>query len=204
MLAMEHRKALILNSGYVPIAVKPLRDAIGSLFSQDQDEASTKILCPETYMRFSWHEWEELRPEEGEDFIRGVSKIYRVPEIFWTKSSVFHQDKGVRFSRKEIYKRDKYQCKYCGKHLGAPELTIDHVIPKSQGGPSTWTNCVLACVPCNSKKANRTPEQAGMKLLCVPKKPRFTVVRGDRKQMPKSWDAFISEAYWEVELENDN
>ena len=71
---------------------------------------------------------------------------------------------AVTFSRRNIFKRDRYVCQYCGSQPGSEELTIDHVVPRSQGGVSSWTNCVLACMTCNKRKADRTPEQAGMML----------------------------------------
>ncbi|MGO8753162.1 MAG: HNH endonuclease [Thermoguttaceae bacterium] len=70
----------------------------------------------------------------------------------------------VTFSRRNVFKRDHFTCQYCGSQPGTEELTVDHVIPRAQGGVSSWTNCVLACVACNKRKADRTPEQAGMKL----------------------------------------
>ena len=80
---------------------------------------------------------------------------------------------AVAFSRRNIFKRDRFTCQFCGRQPGSEELTIDHVVPRSRGGTSTWENCVLACVPCNARKANRTPEQAGMKLRRAPVRPAW-------------------------------
>ncbi len=71
---------------------------------------------------------------------------------------------AVSFSRRNLFKRDHWTCQYCGLQPGGDELTIDHMVPRSQGGTSTWENCVLACVTCNKRKADRTPQQAGLKL----------------------------------------
>ena len=109
--------------------------------------------------------------------------------------------RGVRFSRSNLYLRDLFQCQYCGEQPGTEELSIDHVTPRSHGGLTTWENCVLACVKCNTKKANRTPEQANMKLLKVPRKPRINILRCDFKV--KDWETFLGASYWLVELEND-
>ena len=76
-------------------------------------------------------------------------------------------------------------------------------MPRAQGGLTTWENCVLACVECNRKKRDRTPSQAGMKLLSIPKKPDLKFFRFDTVTPLKSWKAFIDSAYWSVELEND-
>ena len=80
------------------------------------------------------------------------------------------------------------------------DLTIDHVVPRSQGGQSTWENCVLACVACNHKKANRTPSQAGMRLRKAPVRPDWNPVYSQHAVRVESWAKFISHAYWDVEL----
>lgn len=92
-------------------------------------------------------------------------------------------------------------CQYCGKQPGSEELTIDHVVPRAQGGQSNWTNCVLACVDCNSRKAARTPAEARMKLRKQPVRPNWKPIYAQRMNRIQSWNKFISEAYWNVELE---
>ena len=85
----------------------------------------------------------------------------RVPEVIVLAEYDRLPTAAVTFSRRNIFKRDHWTCQYCGAQPGSEELTIDHVLPRSQGGISTWENCVLACVACNKRKADRTPEQAG-------------------------------------------
>ena len=108
----------------------------------------------------------------------------------------------VRFSRRNIFERDKQTCQYCGKYFGKPDLTLDHVIPRSKGGRDTWENLVLACVRCNVRKANRTPEEAGMPLLRRPAKPTWLPKLGARTPSGDlmSWQRFLDAAYWDVEL----
>jgi 5-methylcytosine-specific restriction endonuclease McrA len=115
----------------------------------------------------------------------------------------------VNFSRRAIYKRDNNQCQYCGIRPGTELLNIDHVVPRCLGGLTTWENCVIACIECNSKKANKTLEEVKMKLLKKPVKPSFVAVfRSDMHDVPEEWVHFlpedISEAYWTTELINDN
>jgi 5-methylcytosine-specific restriction endonuclease McrA len=93
-------------------------------------------------------------------------------------------------------------CQYCGCRPRSEELTIDHVVPRSQGGKSTWENCVLACVKCNHSKADRTPERAGMKLRTPAKHPSWNPIYSQHATRFKSWAKFISDAYWDVELED--
>ena len=97
-----------------------------------------------------------------------------------------------------MFKRDHYTCQYCGVQPGTEELSIDHVVPRSQGGMSSWENCVLACVACNKRKADRTPEQAGMRLRKRPVRPTWKPLYADHRARIASWAKFISEAYWNV------
>jgi 5-methylcytosine-specific restriction endonuclease McrA len=108
----------------------------------------------------------------------------------------------VAFSRRNVFKRDHYTCQYCNVQPGTEELSIDHVIPRSHGGTSTWENCVLACVACNKRKADRTPQQAGMKLRRPPVHPTWKPLYAAHRVRIASWAKFISEAYWNVELED--
>jgi 5-methylcytosine-specific restriction endonuclease McrA len=89
---------------------------------------------------------------DGEPFIRAVRQHFRVPEVV----TLTHYDKlpvtHVAFSRRNLFKRDGYKCQYCGAHPRPDELTIDHIVPRSRGGESTWENCVLACIECNKRR----------------------------------------------------
>jgi 5-methylcytosine-specific restriction endonuclease McrA len=93
-------------------------------------------------------------------------------------------------------------CQYCGRKPKGDELTIDHVVPRAQGGTSTWENCVLACIRCNHSKADRTPAKAGLKLLNMPKHPNWNPVYSQHSARFKSWAKFVSDAYWDAELED--
>ena len=85
---------------------------------------------------------------------------------------------------------------------GGDELTIDHVVPRAQGGESNWTNCVLACLECNKRKADRTPEQAKVRLRKEPVRPTWKPAYSEHASRMESWSKFISEAYWNAELES--
>jgi 5-methylcytosine-specific restriction endonuclease McrA len=111
----------------------------------------------------------------------------------------------VKLNRRNIYARDGNLCQYCGKTFATKELTLDHVKPRVQGGGNAWTNLVCACVKCNARKGGRTPEQAGMRLIRTPIKPKRNPAISIRLGSPKyeSWKAFLDEAYWTVELSED-
>ena len=168
-----------------------------------QDKA--RVVTPDYgFATFTWDDWSKLRPKEGEDFINAVRNRICIPEIIVLDDYDKSPAHKVKFSRRAIYKRDNYTCQYCGGQPGPGELNVDHVLPRSQGGLTTWENCVLSCIKCNSKKDNKTPEQAHMKLKKKPVKPKFCPFRTERKVRPESWNHFVSEMYWSVEMPNDN
>ena len=108
----------------------------------------------------------------------------------------------VKFNRRNIYARDSSRCQYCGKKFSTTELSLDHIIPRSQGGRTTWENIVCCCVRCNVKKGGRTPEQAHMHLIAKPHKPKRSPVINIRLADERywSWKQFLDNAYWTVEL----
>jgi len=139
--------------------------------------------------------------EEYDREIRSVSFTIKLPSVIRLLRYVRRKKSEVRFSRQNIYARDNYRCQYCGRKLSPDELTYDHVIPRSRGGRTEWTNIVTCCIECNKRKGGRTPEEAGMKLLRPPRKPewlpliRITI---SLKNAPRSWFDYL---YWNIELE---
>ena len=131
------------------------------------------MVDPDDFRLYTWADWAKLAPRDGEPFIRTVRFRLRVPEVLTLTRHDRPRHNAVTFSRRNLFKRDHTTCQYCGVRPGTEELTIDHVIPRSQGGQTTWENCVLACVACNARKANRTPEQAGHEAAQAPGPPRL-------------------------------
>ncbi|HAK59658.1 MAG TPA: HNH endonuclease [Nitrospiraceae bacterium] len=134
--------------------------------------------------------------------IRGISISFRLPSILRLLKVVKIRRAGreVRFSRANIYQRDRYRCQYCGKKHHSEDLTFDHVIPLVQGGDTTWENIVTACLTCNNKKGGRTPREARMRLIRSPGKPKWmpivTITLG-MTSAPLSWRDYL---YWNIEL----
>ena len=161
---------------------------------------SARVVDPKDFQLYTWEDWAKLRPRDGEDHIQAVRFKLRVPEVValreYDRLPVAH----VTFSRRNIFKRDHYACQYCGAQPGSEELTIDHVVPRAQGGVSSWENCVLACMACNKRKADRTPEQAKMRIRKKPVRPAWKPLYADHSMRMESWSKFISEAYWNVTL----
>ena len=139
-------QVLVLNQNYEPMSVTNAKKAIVLIYL-----GKAEIV------------------ERYEEQIRSVSMAMALPSIVRLLRYISVPRKRIILSRKNIIKRDLHRCQYCGKRDGP--ITVDHVVPKYRGGPDTWENLVCACVRCNTKKANRTPHEAGMKLLHVPRKP---------------------------------
>lgn len=109
--------------------------------------------------------------EEYERVVRGVSLVLRLPAVIRLNRYIRRKSALVKFSRQNLYFRDRGRCQYCGGSFEPRELTYDHVIPRSRGGQTEWTNIVTSCLACNLKKGGRTPEEAGMSLIRKPKVP---------------------------------
>ncbi len=200
IMALES-PVLTLNKNWSAIQTRTVKDAIGLVA-----KGSAFIIDPETYERhdlMSWNDVSKAKAKFGDRVIRSSKLELVPPEVIVLNDYDGMAERSVTFSRRNIFKRDRYTCQYCGIQPSDHEdLTIDHVTPKARGGVSSWDNCVLACVDCNRKKADQTLLQSGMKLRKVPKKPTWKVLAkispSDRRE---SWEAFLSKAYWETELE---
>jgi uncharacterized protein with PIN domain len=129
-----------------------------------------------------------------EDYIYWGSGKMQMPATLRLRKNINKYFYHNNFSRKVLVRRDKSRCQYCGTKLSAAQITIDHVIPKSQGGKTSFVNCVTSCQPCNWKKANRTPEQANMPILNVPLHPTFIGPSHESNECDswhEDWDQYI-------------
>ena len=186
---------LVLNRNWQPVNVTTVARALIMLWN-----AKARIVDPQDYQLYDWQDWSQLIPDLNEPCIQAVRYRIRVPEVMTVPSYGRLPSGSVAFSRRNVFKRDHFTCQYCQRQPGAEELTIDHVIPRAQGGETTWQNCVLACVTCNAKKAARTPAEANMRLRKEPAQPSWKPLYAERGHRVESWSKFISEAYWTGEL----
>lgn len=132
--------------------------------------------------------------ENYDEQVRSPSTSIPMPAVVRLRKPVHGTKKGVKFSRTNVMTRDKFTCQYCGARLPMSQLNYDHVVPRRLGGKTVWENIVTACYPCNARKAGRTPEMAGMRLLRRPFRPRSlpvsTVVLANR-QVPEPWVPYV-------------
>jgi 5-methylcytosine-specific restriction endonuclease McrA len=173
-------QTLLLSQGYEPIKVVSWQRALTLLFLR-------KVEVIEEYDRD----------------VKTTSLVIKIPAVIRLLKAFRRHKKPVKFSRINIYGRDKFTCQYCGVKKKIGELTYDHVVPRSKGGKTTWTNIATCCQLCNRKKANRTPDEAGMRLLATPVQPTATpvlVVAMSRESAPDAWRDYM---YWTSELDQD-
>jgi 5-methylcytosine-specific restriction endonuclease McrA len=166
-------RTLVLDQGYLPVNVVSWQRAM-SYIARD-------------------------RAAVLEEYDALVHNGVQMPAVVRLSRPVARHTQRVKFSRANVLARDRWRCQYCGQRFRGDELTYEHVVPRSQGGQTTWENIVMACVDCNRRKGNRTPAQAEMKLLRPPARPSW-VPRYNRRlqtrEVPVEW-----REYWTVELE---
>lgn len=192
---------LVLNKQYQAIHLTTVRRAFVQLY-----EGVAKAIDRQ-YRTFDFESWAELsRSASDDDEYLGTPRFrLKVPRVVLLVDYALLPKSRVRFSRLNIYARDGNRCQYCQKQLPRSELNLDHVNPRTLGGLTTWENVVCSCIPCNLKKGGRTPEQAGMRLMKKPVRPRWTPAFRAPVRFYEDWRPFLSVAdmaYWNVELEH--
>lgn len=197
MVRILQRPTLILNRNWEPVNVATVARALVLLWNE-----AVRVVDPDTFQLYTWADWSRLAAREGGGFIQAVKLRLRVPEVIVLAEYDRLPSAAVSFSRRNVFKRDHWTCQYCGLQPGGEELTIDHVVPRSQGGTSTWDNCVLSCIDCNKRKADRTPQQAAMKLRKAPVRPTWKPLYARHTIRIESWSKFVSETYWNVPLQS--
>ena len=165
-------QTLVLSQGYEPIKVVSWQRAITLL-------TLGKV---------------EIVEEYDEVHIRSRFLVMKMPAVVRLIQAFKRRKKPVKFSRINIYGRDKYRCQYCSAKISMEIATYDHVVPRGQGGKTTWANIVTCCYDCNAAKGNRTPEQARMKLRMKPVQPRAVPIQALRlrsTQAPDQWRDYL-------------
>lgn len=161
---------LTLNYNWQPITFMSVQTAI-CIAMRDQAD----IVDPANYIPVTFEDWSTFGRDllRDHDWIKTASSEIAAPQIIVLKKYGKRPPRRVGFNRPNLAKRDDYVCQYCGEKLSLTKVTVDHVLPRSRGGPNKWENVVAACADCNSRKADRTPKEAGMRLRKQPSTPTW-------------------------------
>ena len=191
-------QVLVLNKSWVAVNVASVRRAVSLLY-----QGLARAVHPSDYSLYNFDDWCDLSAiEKSGRFISTPVLSIRVPEVILLVGFNGFFRREVRFSRRNIFERDKNTCQYCGRRFAKTELSIDHVIPQSRGGRDTWENLALACLKCNVRKGDKSPREARMPLIRKPVKPFWLPTLGARLPSHEltSWQRFVDAAYWDAEL----
>lgn len=193
---------LVLNRQFYAIHITSWRRALSLLYL---DHAQ---VVDEEYRTYSFEGWRQLsqaRSVHPGGFVTTPTFRMAIPEVIALKAYDRLPESAVKFTRRNIYEHYGHRCCYCGGKFGTQDLNLDHVVPKSRGGDTSWANIVTSCIPCNLRKANRTPLEAGLPLLVKPSRPkwkgRVSLVFRSGVRVRQSWQRFIDSVYWNSELE---
>jgi len=197
---------LVLNKMFMAVHIISVRRAFSLLC-----KAQAEVVNVEDgqYLSYDFESWAELSAyrcqnfrETHEDWVRTPNVEIQAPRVIRLLGYDKVPRQAVKFNRRNIFARDGNQCQYCGHKFSTSELSLDHVIPRSQGGGTTWENIVCACVECNVRKGGRTPRQANLTLIRKPEKPKRSPMLNMKLSQKKyeTWQSFLDNAYWSVEL----
>jgi hypothetical protein len=200
------KRTLVLNKGWQPVNTINVKDAIGKIYS-----GAAKALGKD-FVAYEFEDWIQTWSDlsiasklDNEKYIICQKFKILAPEVIILKDYDTLVRRDARFSRRNIFMRDNYTCQYCYKKFSAKKLNIDHVIPSSRGGDTSWENVALSCLNCNTKKAAKTPKEAGMKLLKIPAKPKWSALQCQLgPNLPNSWKSFVDSFYWNVSLNDED
>lgn len=164
---MLNTNVLVLNRSYLPIHITSVRRAFSLIYR------GTARAVNDRYETFDFDTWARVHVN-GDPRIGTPAGAIRVPRVIVLLTYDRVPRRHVRYSRLNIFARDNFTCQYCGERPHRSQLNLDHVIPRSLGGRTTWENVVCSCIDCNRRKGGRTPAQAKLRLIRRPVKPSWT------------------------------
>ena len=198
---MINTPVLVLNKFFFPIDTTNVKRAFLMLYIGAAKAVNVN------YETFDFESWSEIATMKNEDCIKTVSKVIKIPRVIIVVRYDKVPSKEVKFNRYNIFKRDRSQCQYCGLPFARQELTIDHVVPRSLGGRTIWSNVVCCCIKCNRQKGNKDLSLTNMKLINEPVKPSWELlsnlyIKTVKFEEWKPFLSFIDASYWNVEFES--
>ncbi len=195
MEALLQCPVLVLNRLWQPVHTCSVRRALKLLCLGHAQVVQTEGEARyQTHDMRSWVEYSQVDdPGATGEVIHSVKVTLRIPKIIVLALYDRLPRKEVKFTRQNVFLRDKHTCQYCTRVFSERDLNLDHVLPRDRGGKTTWENIVTSCIPCNSRKANRLPGEVGMTLIAEPRAPKWRPMFGlQRHASEKVWQEFIS------------
>lgn len=193
---------LVLNRCYLAVHVVGVRRAFGMLYRGLAEVIQVENGHFANYDFESWLALSELHAADDDDphsdWVHSVRFQVQVPRVIRLATYDRVPRQTLRFNRRNLFARDNHSCQYCGRALPLSQLSIDHVVPRSRGGPTTWENVVCSCLNCNTSKGGRTPQEARMPLLSEPRRPTQNPLLAVKLSNPKyaSWRPFLPNGNW--------
>ncbi|MHB9155788.1 MAG: HNH endonuclease [Endomicrobiales bacterium] len=195
---------LVLNRSFYAVQITSWQRALTLVYA---DHASVVDGDFRTYSFEDWRQLSSMIQDHPAGFVKTPNFRIAIPEVIALKFYDRLPTTEVKFTRRNIYEHYNYRCCYCGKKFSSADLNLEHVIPRSRGGRTGWDNIVTACIPCNYRKGNKLPDEAGMALLIKPSKPKWrgniSLFMRSPLKMRTSWQRFIDSVYWNEELDRE-
>jgi len=188
---LKWETVLVLNRCWQAIATKTVAESLSMMFSGAA--TGLNIQGPESMVPYRWNDWILLPVEENAHYVSTVRGKIKIPKIIILCDYDKVPKKRPKFSSRAIWQRDEGVCQYTNQKLTPNEANIDHIIPRSRGGKTNWLNCVISHKKVNALKANRTPEEANLKLIRPPREPKalpITFYIKNKHKIPE-WDVFL-------------
>lgn len=185
MAFASSQRVLVLNRNFQPVHVTTVRRAFVLLYL-----GTAQAMGPDCEL-FDFVRWAQLPPQHNDVVIRTPRSDILVPQIILLTAYERLPNTRLRLTRSNVYARDGYQCQYCGDGPDVSQLNLDHVVPRSRGGATSWDNVVCSCLPCNTRKGAQTPPEAGMRLRKTPTRPRWNPLLRLSHALPTAWQPFL-------------
>lgn len=192
---------LVLNRKFYAVHITSWQRALSLVYL---DHAR---VVDQEYRTYDFEDWREISAgmkQNPSGFVHTASFRIAMPEVIALRLYDCLPPAEVKFTRRNIYEHYRYRCCYCGKKLPSSDLNLEHIVPISRGGQTDWDNVVTSCIPCNIRKGDSTPREAGMKMIVMPSKPRWrgsaSLMLRSSLKVKSSWQRFIDSIYWNQEL----
>lgn len=187
---------LVLNRFFLPVHVVSVRRAFILLY---RDCAEIIHLEDGHFHNYDFPAWCEISAfrshdkQPGDEWVQSVKFEVQVPRVVRLLRYERQPRSVLRFNRRNLFARDGNRCQYCGRSFPSHQLSLDHVMPRSRGGETSWQNVVCSCVNCNTKKGSQTPQEAHMRLMTTPAEPKANPLLLQKLTNPKyaCWRTFL-------------